>query len=100
MYWIHIGRGESQEAIDTARRLEDRDLIIYGLLKQREQIKADQSLSGSEREEELKVVEQEMQEYKDEMKQEEIELEEEKEKQAEQDTDKKEIGRATCRERG
>lgn len=77
LYWIHIGRGESQEAIDTARLLEDRDLIIYGLLKQREQIKADQSLSGSEREEELKDLEQEMQEYKDEMEQEELEQEEE-----------------------
>src|SRR5690625_448509 len=99
MYWIHIGRGESQEAIDTARRLEDRDLIIYGLLKQREQIKSDQSLSGSEREEELKVVEQEMQEYKDEMEQEEIELEEEKEKQAEQDTDKKDSDKKDTKKR-
>jgi len=90
LYWIHIGRGDSQEAIDTARLLEDRDLIIYGLLKQREQIKADQSLSGSEREEELKELEQEMQEYKDEMEQEEIEQEEaEEEKQAEKDADKK-----------
>src|SRR5690625_736144 len=92
MYWIHIGRGESQEAIDTARRLEDRDLIIYGLLKQREQIKSDQSLSGSEREEELKVVEQEMQEYKDEMEQEE-------EKQAEQDTDKKDSDKKDTKKR-
>src|SRR5699024_4496256 len=44
LYWIDIGRGNYQEAIDTARVLEDRDLIVFSLLKQREYVKTDQSL--------------------------------------------------------
>src|SRR5699024_4922774 len=39
LYWIDMGRGNYQEAIDTARLLEDRDLIIYGLLNLREGVK-------------------------------------------------------------
>ncbi|MFC4024362.1 type VII secretion protein EssB [Oceanobacillus longus] len=77
LYWIDIGRGNYQEAIDTARLLEDRDLIVYGLLKQREGIKADQSLSGTEREEKLDNIEREIDEYEEEMEQEAVETEQE-----------------------
>lgn len=76
LYWIDIGRGNYQEAVDTARLLEDRELIIYGLLKQREDIKTDQSLTGSEREDQLDAIEKEIDEYQEEM---EKELEQQKE---------------------
>src|SRR5699024_2005813 len=77
LYWIDMGRGNYQEAIDTARLLEDRDLIIYGLLNLREGVKTDQSLSGSEREEELAEIEREIDEYQKEMEEERREAEEE-----------------------
>ncbi len=82
-YWIDIGRGNYQEAIDTARRLEDRDLIIYGLLKQREEVKSDQSLSGEEREEELRNIQSEIDEYQEEMEQEALEQEADEEVEGE-----------------
>ena len=78
LYWINIGRGNELEAIDIARLLEDRDLIVYGLLKQREAVKVDVSLSGEEREEQLGAIQQEVDEYLQEIE------EEEEEKQAEE----------------
>ncbi|MEC2071042.1 type VII secretion protein EssB [Alkalihalophilus marmarensis] len=62
-YWIHIGRGENEEAIDLARSLEDRDLVMLGLLKYREDIKANDRLSGQEKEEELQLIQNEIDEY-------------------------------------
>lgn len=76
LYWIDIGRGNYEEAVDTARLLEDRDLIIFGLLKLRESVKADESLDGSEREEELKEIQHEIDEYQQEMEEEKKEAEE------------------------
>src|SRR5699024_5831622 len=62
LYWIAMGRGNYQEAIDTARLLEDRDLIIYGLLNLRERGKPEQSRRGSGREEKLAESEREVDE--------------------------------------
>ncbi|WP_161493879.1 type VII secretion protein EssB [Virgibacillus necropolis] len=64
LYWIDIGRGNYQQAVDTARLLEDRDLIVYGLLKLTEAIKANEELSGKEREEKLNEIEREITDYK------------------------------------
>ncbi|UTR16189.1 type VII secretion protein EssB [Salipaludibacillus sp. LMS25] len=86
-YWIDIGRGNYQEAIDTARRLEDRDLIIYGLLKQREEVKSDQSLSGEERQERLSSIQSEIDEYRAEKEQEALEQEEAEQEAAEGDSE-------------
>lgn len=77
LYWINIGRGDYQEAIDTARLLEDRDLIVYGLLKQREEIKTDQGLDGAEREEKLDAIQKEIDEYEKEMEEEKKQIEDE-----------------------
>lgn len=70
LYWIDIGRGNVEKAIDRARLLEDRDLIIYSLLKQRELVKTDQSIEGEERKQQLSQIEQEIKEYTDEMEEE------------------------------
>ncbi|KUP09450.1 hypothetical protein Q75_00570 [Bacillus coahuilensis p1.1.43] len=67
-YWIYIGRGQAQEALETARFLEDRDLILFGLLKYREQVKADSNLSSEERQQELSEIEREIKEYEEELK--------------------------------
>lgn len=66
-YWIQIGRGNYEEAIDVARILESRDLIMYGLLQEREAVKADESLSGEDREEKVNSINQELEAYQDEI---------------------------------
>ncbi|HZG70411.1 MAG TPA: type VII secretion protein EssB [Chondromyces sp.] len=63
LYWIYIGRGLNQEAIDIARTLEDQDLIMFGLIKYREEVKADDQLSGEEKEKELNEIQQELEGY-------------------------------------
>ncbi|MCM3761158.1 type VII secretion protein EssB [Alkalihalobacillus oceani] len=68
-YWIYIGRGENEEAVDLGRSLGDRDLVMFGLLKYREDIRADDSLSGLEKEEELQLIERELEEYVEEREQ-------------------------------
>ncbi|PLR96523.1 type VII secretion protein EssB [Bacillus sp. T33-2] len=80
-YWILTGRGNAGEALDIARSLEDRDLILFGLLKYREEIKADDELTGEEKQQKLKEIESEIEEYMEEQKakqEEEAELEKEK----------------------
>lgn len=64
-YWIEIGRGNSQEALDLAKRLDDSDLILYALYQQMEQIREDTSLSGEERETRLEELKSEYQKYWD-----------------------------------
>ncbi|MFC0273106.1 type VII secretion protein EssB [Metabacillus herbersteinensis] len=83
-YWIFIGRGIAESALDVARSLEDRDLIVFGLLNYREAIKANEELSSEERQQRLKEVEAEIQEYQEEQasQQEEEEQKAEDEQQA------------------
>ncbi|WP_257347607.1 type VII secretion protein EssB [Pseudalkalibacillus decolorationis] len=76
-YWIHIGRGNAKEALDIARFLEDRDLILFGLLKYREQVKANDELASDEKQSTLDDIESEIEEY-------EKEMEAQKEKQEEE----------------
>ncbi|TYR79170.1 type VII secretion protein EssB [Priestia megaterium] len=81
-YWIHIGRGENEQALENARSLEDRSLIMYGLYKYKEELKADDGLSSDERKEKLDPIQSEIEEY-------ESQLEEEK-KQTEQQAQEQE----------
>ncbi|XQY91811.1 type VII secretion protein EssB [Metabacillus sp. HB246100] len=76
-YWIYIGRGEAEEALDIARFLEDRDLVQFGLLKYKEQVKSDDELDREERQQTLAEIEDEINEY--ERQKEEIQAAEEKE---------------------
>lgn len=62
-YWIYIGRGEAENAVDIARAMEDGELITYGLLKRREEIKADQDLSGEEIQTLVEEIDREVEEY-------------------------------------
>ncbi|MFC3928399.1 type VII secretion protein EssB [Streptococcus caprae] len=52
-YWITIGRGETETAVDTAKRLDDVDLILYALATQIQETRQNSTLSGQEREEKL-----------------------------------------------
>ncbi|AXQ79544.1 type VII secretion protein EssB [Streptococcus chenjunshii] len=62
-YWIESGRERNDEAIDIAKRLDDSDLIIYGLVQKIREVRNDDSLSGSEREEELASLQSEYEKY-------------------------------------
>ncbi|MGE7591188.1 type VII secretion protein EssB [Peribacillus sp. NPDC101480] len=76
LYWIYIGRGMSEDAIDLARIMEDRELIMYGLVNLKEQIKLDDNLSGEEKETQIKEVDTELSQYEKELKELKEQLEE------------------------
>jgi len=48
-YWIQLGRGEYEQAVDTAKRLGDDELLLYAYIKQSAYTKADTTLSGEEK---------------------------------------------------
>lgn len=62
-FWVHIGRGDFEEAIDVAKKIGDYDLILYGLVQIREQIVNNPDLTGEEREEQLSQYENQYDEY-------------------------------------
>lgn len=70
-YWIYIGRGEAENAVDLARSMEDGELITFGLLIRREEIQADQDLSGEEKQTLIEDIDREIEEYEKLMEQEE-----------------------------
>lgn len=70
-YWIYLGRGDAENAVDLARSMEDGELITYGLLKRREEIKADHKLTGEEMQTLIDEVDREVAEYEKLMEQEE-----------------------------
>ncbi|MDL4840549.1 type VII secretion protein EssB [Aquibacillus rhizosphaerae] len=67
-YWINIGRNKASEAIEIAKFLEDEALIVFSLLKYQDQLKANQELTGEEREQELDKIERELEEIEKESK--------------------------------
>ncbi|MCM3093767.1 MULTISPECIES: type VII secretion protein EssB [unclassified Cytobacillus] len=96
-YWIHIGRGDAKEALDISRDLEDRDLILFALLKYREVVKADDKLESEEKQQKIDEIQAEIDEYLEEQKAQEEEersnsgdneqaVEQEPEKEAEKET--------------
>lgn len=52
-YWVHVGRGDLDDALDLAKGLDDLDLVLYALTLQQEQARSGTGLSGTEREERL-----------------------------------------------
>jgi len=66
LYWIYNGLGDFDQSIDTAKYMDDPQLIIYGLIKKTEQVKNDPNLTGAEREEEVSALREELEKYTDE----------------------------------
>lgn len=62
-YWIENGRGNLDEALDIAKKLEDSDLTIYGITEKIEQVRNDTKLSGTKREEQIDALEKDYQKY-------------------------------------
>jgi uncharacterized membrane protein YukC len=67
-YWIQIGTGDYDLALDTAKRLEDNHLKLYALDLAIEEAKMDPELSGIERDSRLSHLEGEHNKYSDELK--------------------------------
>ncbi len=92
-YWIHIGRGEAEQALEIARYLEDRDLLMYGILKRKEQVKADSDLESEKKQQMINELEQEFEEYEREIEEQQGEEEAQQEtsnEEKQQDDQKKE----------
>ncbi|MFC0015755.1 MULTISPECIES: type VII secretion protein EssB [Allobacillus] len=66
LYWIYNGRGKFDAAMNKAKYLDDPQLVMYGLIKQIEKAKNNPNLSGSERDERLKELRRELEEYREE----------------------------------
>ena len=88
-YWIYIGRGNAEEALDIARTLEDRSLIVYGLINQKAKVKGDTELKGEEKQQMLKQIDTELDEYEREIEAEEEEAQRLKEEQAKAEAEAK-----------
>ena len=61
-FWIYLGKSDMEEAIDIAKQLGNEEYIAYGYMKEKAIIENDTSLSGSEREEKLKEIENNLEE--------------------------------------
>lgn len=66
LYWIYNGRGDFEESMDLAKYIDDPQLIIYSLIKQIELAKNDPNLTGSEMEEHVRSLQEELNEYQEE----------------------------------
>lgn len=62
-YWINIGRGLDDDAIDAAKRLDDSDLVIYAIVQKIDQVRKDNSLSGKDREQKLSELQTDYDKY-------------------------------------
>lgn len=62
-YWVYIGQGRYEEALDVSKKVGDYDLILYGLVQIREQIMNNPELTGAEREEQLAEYQSQYDEY-------------------------------------
>ncbi|EHJ53296.1 type VII secretion protein EssB [Streptococcus macacae] len=67
-YWIQIGRGNNGAAVDTAKRLDDVDLILYALAESITATRKDSSLSAKKRDEKLSQLQSEYDQYWDDRK--------------------------------
>ena len=56
-YWVHLGRWETNEALDIAMQLSDWQLEIYACLKERARLEADTTMSGEEKQAQLDAIE-------------------------------------------
>lgn len=57
-YWIYVGRLDFDNAIDAAQKIGDDELLLYAYMKQRAVIQENNSLSGEEKTNKLKELEE------------------------------------------
>lgn len=86
LYWIYNGRGEFDKSLDIAKLLDDPSLAMYSLTKQIEQVQNDTTLSGDEKVEKLKTLEESLKEYDDKLNEQASETEDEAATQTEDES--------------
>lgn len=64
-YWIYSGKGMLDEALDIAKKLEDVELIIFVLEKQITLTQQDNTLTGSEKEQQVATLMEALNKYND-----------------------------------
>lgn len=62
-YWVQTGRGDLEDALDTAKKLDDVDLVLYALTLLQEQARVGTGLDGAEREAKLEELQTEYDKY-------------------------------------
>lgn len=65
LYWIYNGRGEFEESLEKAKYIDDVQLIMYGLIKQIEEARNNPELTGSERDEQVNELQDELARYQE-----------------------------------
>lgn len=63
LYWIYNGRGDFGESLDSGKRLQDNELVVYALTKQLEEVQNDKTLSGDESVKKQSEIEAELKKY-------------------------------------
>ncbi|MGN1402256.1 MAG: type VII secretion protein EssB [Bacillus sp. (in: firmicutes)] len=94
LYWIYIGRGMNEEALELARVLEDRDLIMLALFKYQDEVKADDKMKSDDKQALLDSIDSELDDFEQEIKQEEAEQKEEQEGQQQEERTEPAAGEA------
>lgn len=56
-FWIYLGKSDMDTAVDLAKQLGNVEYTAYAYMKQKTQVENDKNLSGTEREEKLKQIE-------------------------------------------
>ncbi|MBU3851957.1 MAG: hypothetical protein H9901_04590 [Candidatus Paralactobacillus gallistercoris] len=65
-FWIEDGRGQLDDALDTAKQLQDSNLIMYALLEKMDAVRNNNKLSASQRSNQLQQLQQSYAKYQQE----------------------------------
>lgn len=63
-FWVHLAQENYEQAIDTARLLDNDEYLIYGYMKLRDAVERDPSLTGAEREAELERIDRQLNQFR------------------------------------
>lgn len=64
-YWIYLGRGEAEQAIEIALQQSDDEMLFYAYMKQRAAIESDVTLKGSEKTSKLEEIDSKLKSLKE-----------------------------------
>lgn len=62
-FWIMDGRGQLDDALATAKQLQDSNLIMYALLEKMDSVKTNKKLSATKREQQLESLQSQYNKY-------------------------------------
>jgi uncharacterized membrane protein YukC len=60
-YWIYLGRGDIDEAVDIAMQQSDDELLLYAYMKKKAAIESNSELTGEEKSQQLTDISSKMQ---------------------------------------